>query len=181
VNFVLVPVKALAEGKTRLSPMLSEAARRAVSRAMLTDVVSSVLQVPAVDRVAVVSSDPSLLALARGLGALAVDEGWPRGLNGATSLGTDFCVRHGATTLLVLLSDLPLIQPRDIARLFAQLSGRPEILLVRCKYGRHQRLSACAAAGHAAVFWRSQPGRPSKSRPPTGDCVPRRRGAEHPL
>ena len=135
VNFVLVPVKALAEGKTRLAPMLSEAARRAVSRAMLTDVVSSVLQVPAVDRVAVVSSDPSLLALARGLGALAVDEGWPRGLNGATELGTDFCVRHGATTLLVLLSDLPLIRPQDIARLFAQLSGRPEILLVRCKYG----------------------------------------------
>ena len=135
MNFVLVPIKALAEGKTRLSPMLSEAARRALSRAMLTDVVTSVLQVPAVDRVAVVSSDPSLLALARELGALAVDEGHPRGLNGATGLGTDFCLRHGATTLLVLLSDLPLIRPQDIAQLFAQLSGQPEILLVRCKYG----------------------------------------------
>lgn len=135
MNFVLVPVKALAEGKTRLSIVLSETARRALSRAMLTDVVTSVFQVPAVDRVAVVSSDPSLLALARGLGALTVDEGHPRGLNGATGLGTDFCLRHGATTLLVLLSDLPLIRPQDIAHLFAQLSGRPEILLVRCKYG----------------------------------------------
>ena len=39
MNFVLVPVKALAEGKTRLSIVLSETARRALSRAMLTDVV----------------------------------------------------------------------------------------------------------------------------------------------
>jgi len=115
--------------------MLSEAARHALSRAMLTDVVTSVFQVPAVDRVAVVTSDPSLLALAHELGALTVDEGHPRGLNGATQVGTDFCLGHGATTLLVLLSDLPLIRPQDIAHLFQQLSGKPEILLVRCKYG----------------------------------------------
>ena len=135
MNFVLVPIKALSQGKTRLSPMLSEAARHALSRAMLTDVVTSVFQVPAVDRVAVVTSDPSLLALAHELGALTVDEGHPRGLNGATQVGTDFCLGHGATTLLVLLSDLPLIRPQDIAHLFQQLSGKPEILLVRCKYG----------------------------------------------
>ncbi len=115
--------------------MLSEATRHALSRAMLTDVVTSVFQVPAVDRVAVITSDPSLLALAHELGALTVDEGHPRGLNGATEVGTDFCLGHGATTLLVLLSDLPLITPQDITHLFQQLSGKPEILLVRCKYG----------------------------------------------
>lgn len=135
VNFVLVPIKSLAQGKTRLSPMLSEAARHAVSRAMLTDVLTSVFQVPAVDQVVVVTSDPALLALACELGALTVDEGHPRGLNGATEVGTEFCVQHGATALLVLLSDLPLITPHDIAHLFEQLSGKPEILLVRCKYG----------------------------------------------
>ncbi len=135
MNFVLVPIKALSQGKTRLSPILSEATRHALSRAMLTDVVTSVFQVPAVDRVAVITSDPSLLALAHELGALTVDEGHPRGLNGATEVGTDFCLGHGATTLLVLLSDLPLITPQDITHLFQQLSGKPEILLVRCKYG----------------------------------------------
>ena len=135
MNFVLVPVKALSQGKTRLSSMLSDAARRALSRAMLKDVLTSVFQVPAVDRAVVVSSDPSLLALAHELGALTVDEGHPRGLNGATEVGTDFCLNHGATTLLVLLSDLPLITSQDIAYLFQQLSGQPEILLVRCKYG----------------------------------------------
>ena len=35
----------------------------------------------------------------------------------------------------MLLSDLPLITPQDITHLFQQLSGKPEILLVRCKYG----------------------------------------------
>ena len=132
---MLVPIKSLAQGKTRLSAMLSEPARQAVSRAMLTDVLTSVFQVPTVDRVVVVTSDPALLTLAGALGALTVDEGHPRGLNGATEVGTDFCVQHGATALLVLLSDLPLITPHDIAYLFEQLSGGPEILLVRCKYG----------------------------------------------
>jgi 2-phospho-L-lactate guanylyltransferase len=135
VNFVLVPIKALSQGKTRLLAMLSDAARQALSRAMLKDVLASVFEVPAVDRAVVVSSDPSLLALACELGALTVDEGHPRGLNGATEVGTDFCLRQGATTLLVLLSDLPLITSQDIAHLFQQLSGKPEILLVRCKYG----------------------------------------------
>lgn len=135
MNFVLVPIKSLAQGKARLSAVLSEPARQAVSRAMLTDVLTSLFQVPAVDRVAVVTSDPALLALACELGALTVDEGYPRGLNGATEVGTNFCVQHGATALLVLLSDLPLITPHDVAHLFEQLSGSPEILLVRCKYG----------------------------------------------
>ena len=49
MNFALIPIKALAWGKSRLSPLLSEAARHALSRAMLTDVLTSVLHAPAVD------------------------------------------------------------------------------------------------------------------------------------
>lgn len=135
MNFALVPVKALGGGKTRLSPLLPDAARYAVSRAMLTDVLTSVLRAPTVDRVAVVTSDPTLLALARQLGAFTVDEEYPRGLNGAVALGTEFCLRQGATALLVLLADLPLVTAEDVDRLFHQTSGRPEVILVPCKEG----------------------------------------------
>ena len=135
MHFVLVPVKALAAGKSRLSPLLSATARSALSRAMLTDVLTSAVQAPSVDGVVVVSSDATLLALARQLGAFAVDEEYPRGLNGAVTIGTDFCVQRGATALLVLLADLPLVTSEDIATLFHSIDDTAEILLVPCKEG----------------------------------------------
>src|SRR5689334_6720749 len=60
MNCVLVPVKALAQGKSRLSVCLSAEERYALSRAMLTDVLTSARSAAGVDRVVVVSSDPSL-------------------------------------------------------------------------------------------------------------------------
>jgi len=135
VNFVLVPAKALAGGKTRLSPLLSDAARHAVSQAMLTDVLTSLQQASLVDRVVVVSSDASLLALTRELGAGALEEEYPRGINGAVQFGSEYCVRQGATALLVLLADLPLVTAEDIDFLFQQIRGTLEVLLVPCKEG----------------------------------------------
>lgn len=135
MNFALVPVKALAFGKSRLSACLTPEARHAVSRAMLTDVLTSALHASTVDRVVVVSSDASLLLLARQLGALTVDEEYPRGLNGAVTVGTDFCLHHGATAVLVLLADLPLVTAEDIDLLFHSVNQSKNVVLVPCKEG----------------------------------------------
>jgi len=135
MNCVLVPVKALAQGKSRLSVCLSPEARHALSRAMVTDVVTSARRAARVDRVVVVSSDSSLLQLARQLGVEAVDEGYPRGLNGAVAVGTEFCLQLGATAVLVLLADLPLVTANDIELLFRQTNGEPQVIVVPCKEG----------------------------------------------
>jgi len=136
VNFALVPVKALAWGKSRLSALLSEEARQAVSRAMLTDVLTSLQRSSQVEKFAAVSSDATLLSLAREFGAYAIDEGQPRGLSGAVLLGTEFCVRQGATALLVLLADLPLVEPADIDFLFHQSKEIGEgVILATCREG----------------------------------------------
>ncbi len=135
MNFALVPVKALAFGKSRLSSCLAPEARQALSRAMLTDVLTSALRASAVDRVVVVSSDASLLMLARQLGALTVDEEYPRGLNGAVAVGTDFCLQNGATAVLVLLADLPLVTAGDIDLLFHSVNKAENVVLVPCKEG----------------------------------------------
>ena len=50
-------------------------------------------------------------------------------------VGTEFCVRQGATALLVLLADLPLVTAEDVDLLFRQTSGDPEVILVPCKEG----------------------------------------------
>jgi 2-phospho-L-lactate guanylyltransferase len=135
MNCVLVPVKALAQGKSRLSICLSPEARHSLSRAMLTDVVTSARSATAVDRVVVVSSDPSLLQLARQLGAAIVNEGYPRGLNGAVAVGTEFCLQLGATAVLILLADLPLVTANDVELIFRQINGDPQLVVVPCKEG----------------------------------------------
>ncbi|MGE0823983.1 MAG: 2-phospho-L-lactate guanylyltransferase [Candidatus Binatia bacterium] len=135
MNFVVVPVKSLSLGKSRLAVCLSSQARSALSRAMLTDVVISARHAAAVHRVVMVSSDPSLLELARQLGADAVDEGHPRGLNGAAEVGTNFCLQQGATAVLILLADLPLVTPDDVDLLFRQVQSSAQVTVVPCKEG----------------------------------------------
>ncbi len=136
MNVALVPVKALAWGKTRLSRLLSEGARHAVSRAMLTDVLTCLQKSSSVDKTVVVSSDATLLALAEAFGALAVDEEQPRGLNGAVSLGTNVSIHQGATALLVLLADLPLVEPSDVDLLFRHTKDVGKgVILTPCKEG----------------------------------------------
>jgi 2-phospho-L-lactate guanylyltransferase len=102
---------------------------------MLADVLTSLRQASTVDRIVAVSSEPSLLEFARQLGAWTVDEEYPRGINGAVEVGTEFCVGQGATALLVLLADLPLVTAEDVDFLFHQTSGDPEVILVPCKEG----------------------------------------------
>ncbi len=135
MNFVLVPIKALAHGKSRLSALLSDTQRYGLSQAMLRDVLSNLRRAASVDRFGVVTSDPSLLEIAQSLGAEAIDEGHPRGLNDAVAMGTEFCLQQGATALLVLLSDLPLVTSEDIDLLFCETTDEPQVLLVTCKKG----------------------------------------------
>ena len=135
MNFVLVPIKALAQGKSRLAALLSDAQRHTLSQAMLRDVLTQLRRAATVDRFGVVTSDPTLLELARGLGADAIDEGHPRGLNGAVAVGEAFCLQQGSTTLLVLLSDLPLVTSEDVDLLLCEATDEPEVLLVTCKEG----------------------------------------------
>jgi len=135
VNYVLVPIKALAHGKSRLSALLSDTQRHILSQAMLRDVLTNLRHASTVDRFGVVTSDPSLLEIAQSLGAEAIDEGHPRGLNGAVAIGTEVCLQQGATALLVLLSDLPLVTSEDIDLLFCETTDDPQVLLVTCKEG----------------------------------------------
>ena len=120
---VLIAAKQLAFAKTRLAPALPAAAERiALAEAMFRDVLSAALSARSPDVVAVVTSDPALLELARGGGALAIDEEFPRGLNVAVRLGTEFLISRGATTVCTVLSDIPLVTGEDIDASFAAMA-----------------------------------------------------------
>ncbi len=135
VNFAILPIKGLAQGKSRLAQFFSEEARRGLLRAMFLDVLESLIHAPSIHGVVVVTSDSSLLDLARLRGIFTVDEGYPQGLNEAVNLGSGFCRQKGATSLLVLLADVPLVTSQEITSLFHHLGGGPETILVTSKEG----------------------------------------------
>src|ERR1051326_6129216 len=119
MRFAVLPTKPLALGKTRLAPHLSDADRKALSFAMFHDVLECLCRAHHVDAIAVVTADRRLLDLAMRMRAVAIDEGTPRGLNAAAALGTAHALEHGATSVLIVLSDLPLLTAEEVDALYA--------------------------------------------------------------
>ena len=123
VRAVLIAAKQLAFAKTRLAPASPAAAERsALAEAMFRDVLSAALSARLPTMVAVVTSDAALIGLARMGGALVIDEEFPRGLNVAVRLGTEFLIDRGATIVCTLLSDIPLVTSEDIDASFAAIA-----------------------------------------------------------
>jgi 2-phospho-L-lactate/phosphoenolpyruvate guanylyltransferase len=122
VRAILIAAKQLALAKTRLAPALPSASeRQALARAMYCDVLAAALGAQRPEMVAVVTSDATLLDLAGSVGAMTIDEEFPRGLNVAVRLATTVLIDRGATTICTVLSDIPLVASEDIDAAFAAL------------------------------------------------------------
>lgn len=113
--FAVVPVKDLGRAKGRLRPVLEPAARAGLTLYMLRRVLAK-LHEAGVERVCVVSPDRVVLRYARRSGAIPLRQE-SRGLNPALEEGRGFAMEHGASSLLVMPSDLPLIDVRDVRAL----------------------------------------------------------------
>jgi 2-phospho-L-lactate guanylyltransferase len=130
VRVILIAAKEVGLAKTRLSPVMPDAERAALAAAMYRDVLAAALGSRAAQMVAVVSSDRTLLELARAAGAMAIDEGYPRGLNAAVAMASAMLAAHGATTLCTVLSDIPMITAGDMDAVFAAMNSAPAVVLV---------------------------------------------------
>lgn len=129
----LVPVKAFASAKERLSPLLTAEERAALARAMLADVLDALQASPEVSRVWVVSPDPDVRALSESLSArpLAEPDGCD-GLNGALEAARRDLLRERplpAPGLLVVPMDLPGADPAAISAFVAESGLAPLVRL----------------------------------------------------
>ena len=124
--YAIVPVKDLRGTKSRLAPVLDPAARAGLTLYMMGRVVTRALKA-GVDAVGVVSPDPIVLdeALKRGATPLAQKS---RGLNPALDEGRLWASGNGASALLVLPSDLPLIEAEDVTEVLAGAAGAPVVV-----------------------------------------------------
>jgi 2-phospho-L-lactate/phosphoenolpyruvate guanylyltransferase len=135
VRAILIAAKELAFAKTRLG-RLPQRERELLAEAMFHDVLEAATSFKAADCVAVVSSDRVLLETAQRAGAMAIDEGYPRGLNAAVALASGVLAGTGVTTLCTLLSDTPLVSASDIEKVFAALAADRGVVLAPSRDAR---------------------------------------------
>ena len=123
----LVPVKDLWQAKQRLAGLLSAAERRALCLAMLEDVLGALRAARRLDGILVFSPDEDALAMSRRLGVAAVREPRGRGQSEAVAAALPLCRARGATTVLTIPVDTPLLTGEDVDALidFWQESALP--------------------------------------------------------
>jgi 2-phospho-L-lactate guanylyltransferase len=108
----VVPVKALAEAKSRLANMMSPEQRAALALEMLRHVLNVITRSGVVDQIAVVG--PTAEGLNLPPNVIHVKQTIP-GLNHALGQGKEWAIARGVDALLVVLGDLPLLTPDDLA------------------------------------------------------------------
>ncbi len=123
----LIPVKSLASAKSRLAPYVSQHQRETLVLDMLHHVLHTLLDSRLLERVLVVSPDPRVLAQAEAWGAQALMEE-QQGHNAALHTAALREQAIGATALLTISADLPLLRTCDIHTLIEQ-SQQHQIVL----------------------------------------------------
>ena len=122
---IVIPVKPLAQAKSRLGTMLSAADRAVVVRGLLERALAAARPVAPVS---VVTADALVTAWARAAGAEVIDEAEVLGLNAAARLGVDQAGLGGETTVMVLAADLPDVSAQALGAMAEQ--ARPAALVI---------------------------------------------------
>ena len=120
---VVVPVKRLAQAKTRLAAY-GGALRQELALAFAADVVAAALRCEAVWRVLVVSDDARATPLLQALGAVVVADAPDAGLNPALRHGADLLrAERPGCGVATVSADLPSLRPQDLAAALAQVAA----------------------------------------------------------
>ena len=125
--FAVVPVKELWRTKSRLEPILDPGARAGLTLYMMGRVVSA-LQGAGIENVCVVSPDRIVLEEARERGAAPLLQE-SRGLNPALEEGRRWAMERGASALLVLPADLPLLDAGDVREVLGGIGEGPSVVI----------------------------------------------------
>jgi 2-phospho-L-lactate guanylyltransferase len=137
----IVPVKRFAAAKRRLAAGIADERREALVEAMLEDVLEAIGEARTIDRTIVVSDEPRAGEAAKAAGAEVVpDPGDGRGApsdtaaagggsgspghSNAALAGIARAEAEGASCVVLLPGDCPLLDPRELDRLLTGVPGR---------------------------------------------------------
>jgi len=127
-DFAIIPVKGLLDSKSRLSRSLGPQDKKKLIIALLEDVLSAVKGSELFNRVLVISPDPNVAEEASlPHGSFLHQEG--QGLNAAVRQSTHFALGEKASSVAVILADIPLVEPRDLKELYSLGVTIPRVVL----------------------------------------------------
>jgi 2-phospho-L-lactate guanylyltransferase len=119
---VVLPVKRLHAAKQLLAAGLDGEQRRTLAAAMVADVLEAIGEARTIERTIVVSGDPAVQELAAKADAEVVPDPSDAGHVEAALAGIARAEAEGASCVVLLPSDCPLLDPRELDRL---LTGTP--------------------------------------------------------
>ena len=126
--FAVLPVKNPRDAKQRLSSVLAREEREALARAMYEHVIATLCAARGLDRIAVATNDDAIARDARLRGALVFEEREQLGHSHSADAAARHAAGLGATTVLLVPIDVPLVTPGDIDALAA--APRPGLVIV---------------------------------------------------
>jgi FO synthase len=146
--WAVVPVKPFAQAKRRLSPVLGEAERAQLARAMLEDVLDALSGARVLAGIIVVTSDGEAAALARKHGAVVLEDA-VEGINAAICIAVRHLSAESGAAMLVAPSDLPQLTPERVEEIVGDLPAKPAVALLSSNDGG-TNLLACRPANAIA-------------------------------
>ena len=133
--WALVPVKQLAEAKTRLAGALNAVSRRELVLAMAHDVSTALVESQALSRVVIVSDIEGIDRMIAVSGISAFDPSPVHGLNQELERSADWAYRQGANYVLIAHADLPSITAKAVQTFINPLPVAGSLRIAASKEG----------------------------------------------
>jgi 2-phospho-L-lactate guanylyltransferase len=133
----ILPVKRFARAKRRLGASVEDPLRRELAEAMVADVLHALAHTASIERTIIVTGERSVVAAARALGALVIEDDDERGQPAAATLGLRRALADGIERVLCVPGDCPTLDPDELDELLRlDASGvRREVVIVPDRHG----------------------------------------------
>lgn len=129
-RWALIPVKGFDRGKSRLADVLPPAERAQLTRDLFDHVVDVLQRSTSVDHIAIVSDSDEARHHAERRGLLALSDVETRdGLSDVVNAAVRHLESHGATSLVICMSDLPELSVDDIESVARALEESDVVLV----------------------------------------------------
>lgn len=135
-TLAILPIKSFDAAKQRLSSLLGGGSRQALAQAMFSDVLAALRHVPALEAVAVVTSDKQAQAAAA-LGRVhVIEDAAQDGHSAAAMLGIRHALATGYERVLLVPGDAPLLDPGELGDLLERSeAGGVAVAIVPDRHG----------------------------------------------
>jgi len=131
----ILPVKSFTRAKQRLGESVTTRMRMELARAMVDDVLLALGETESIERIVVVTREPSVATPARAQGAIVVEDAAEDGQSAAVALGVRRALAEGIERVLCIPGDCPAIDPAELASLLRAPFQEAEVVIVPDRHG----------------------------------------------